>query len=159
MYRNYNVHCQNNSFLGESCGFHGGTLQPIKQEWEGVLLGVHWHSKGALHATSCYEFIALMMETVSTPETSVNFYQTTRCNIPEDSHLMSSLPYGNTYEDALYSQFPDISDQQSGFIQCAKRAAAKAPLIFGTPPRDRRYHVLKLSQTIFEISRTCLRTF
>jgi hypothetical protein len=27
------------------------------------------------------------MEAVSIPETSVNFYQTTRCNIPEDSHL------------------------------------------------------------------------
>jgi hypothetical protein len=28
-----------------------------------------------------------MMEAVSTSETSVNLYQTTRCNIPEDSHL------------------------------------------------------------------------
>jgi transposase-like protein len=27
------------------------------------------------------------METISTSETSVNFYQTTRRNIPEDSHL------------------------------------------------------------------------
>jgi hypothetical protein len=31
--------------------------------------------------------IALMMEAVNTSETSVNFYQTTRRNIPEDSHL------------------------------------------------------------------------
>jgi hypothetical protein len=31
--------------------------------------------------------IALMMEALSTYETSVNFYQITRCNIPEDSHL------------------------------------------------------------------------
>jgi hypothetical protein len=31
--------------------------------------------------------IALMMETVRTSEKSVNFYQTTRRNIPEDSHL------------------------------------------------------------------------
>jgi hypothetical protein len=31
--------------------------------------------------------IALMMETISTSETSVNIYQTTRCNIPEYSHL------------------------------------------------------------------------
>jgi hypothetical protein len=31
--------------------------------------------------------MALMMVTVSTSETSVNFYQTTRRNIPEDSHL------------------------------------------------------------------------
>jgi hypothetical protein len=32
--------------------------------------------------------IALMMEASSTSETSVNFYQTTRSNIPEDSHLL-----------------------------------------------------------------------
>jgi hypothetical protein len=31
--------------------------------------------------------IALMMEAVSTSETSVNFYQTKRRNILEDSHL------------------------------------------------------------------------
>jgi hypothetical protein len=31
--------------------------------------------------------IALMMEVASTSKTSVNFYQTTRCNNPEDSHL------------------------------------------------------------------------
>jgi hypothetical protein len=33
------------------------------------------------------ELIALMMEAVSTSETSVIIYQTTRRNIPEDSHL------------------------------------------------------------------------
>jgi hypothetical protein len=31
--------------------------------------------------------IALMMDAASTSETSVNFYQTTQRNIPEDSHL------------------------------------------------------------------------
>jgi hypothetical protein len=31
--------------------------------------------------------IALMVEAASTSETSVNFYQTTRRNNPEDSHL------------------------------------------------------------------------
>jgi hypothetical protein len=31
--------------------------------------------------------IALMMEAASTYETSVNFYQSTWCNNPEDSHL------------------------------------------------------------------------
>jgi hypothetical protein len=31
--------------------------------------------------------IALMMEAESTSETSVNFYQTTLRNIPEDSHF------------------------------------------------------------------------
>jgi hypothetical protein len=32
-------------------------------------------------------FIALMMEAANTSETSVNFYETTRRNITEDSHL------------------------------------------------------------------------
>jgi hypothetical protein len=32
--------------------------------------------------------IALMMEAVSTSEMSVNFYETARCNIPEESHLV-----------------------------------------------------------------------
>jgi hypothetical protein len=32
-------------------------------------------------------FIAMNMEAVSNSETSVNFYETTRLNIPEDSHL------------------------------------------------------------------------
>jgi hypothetical protein len=32
---------------------------------------------------------AIMMEAVSTSQTSVNFYQTTRRNNPEDSHLRS----------------------------------------------------------------------
>jgi hypothetical protein len=31
--------------------------------------------------------IDLMMEAVSTSETSVNFYEITRRNIPEDSHI------------------------------------------------------------------------
>jgi hypothetical protein len=33
--------------------------------------------------------IVLMMESVTTSETSVNFYQTKRRNIPEDSHMNS----------------------------------------------------------------------
>jgi hypothetical protein len=35
--------------------------------------------------------IALMMEAVNTSETSENFYQTTRCNIPEDSPSYTPL--------------------------------------------------------------------
>jgi hypothetical protein len=31
--------------------------------------------------------ITLMMEALSTSETSVDFYEATRCNIPEDSHF------------------------------------------------------------------------
>jgi hypothetical protein len=34
--------------------------------------------------------ITLMIETVSSSETSVNIYKTKRCNIPEDSHLQLS---------------------------------------------------------------------
>jgi hypothetical protein len=35
----------------------------------------------------CLGCCALMMEPVSTFETTANFYETTRRNIPEDSHL------------------------------------------------------------------------
>jgi hypothetical protein len=34
---------------------------------------------------------ALMMEIVSTSEMSVSFYETTRCNIPDESHLREIL--------------------------------------------------------------------
>jgi hypothetical protein len=39
--------------------------------------------------------IALMMEAACTSETLVNFYQTTQCNNPEDSHLQSKFGYYN----------------------------------------------------------------
>jgi hypothetical protein len=35
--------------------------------------------------------ISLLMEAASISETSVNFYQTTRCNNPEDSHFIGQL--------------------------------------------------------------------
>jgi hypothetical protein len=35
--------------------------------------------------------VALMMEAAGTFETSVNFYQTTLRNIPEDSHLVLNI--------------------------------------------------------------------
>jgi hypothetical protein len=44
--------------------------------------------------------IALMMEAASTTETSVNFFQTTWCNNPEDSHLhvlLLSSTFGSNY--------------------------------------------------------------
>jgi hypothetical protein len=34
-----------------------------------------------------YSLVVLMMEATRTSKTSVNFYQTTRRNNPEDSHL------------------------------------------------------------------------
>jgi hypothetical protein len=39
---------------------------------------------GLLSASTITE----VMETVNTPETSVNLYETSRCNISEDSHYM-----------------------------------------------------------------------
>jgi hypothetical protein len=38
-------------------------------------------------AASIIRVTALMMEAANTSETSVNFYQTIRRNIPQDSHL------------------------------------------------------------------------
>jgi hypothetical protein len=42
---------------------------------------------GKCKMTVFWVLIALMMDAASTSETSVNFYKTTRHNIPEDSHL------------------------------------------------------------------------
>jgi hypothetical protein len=39
----------------------------------------------------CGLFIALMMKAASISETLVNFYQTTQCYDPEDSHLLSKI--------------------------------------------------------------------
>jgi hypothetical protein len=39
------------------------------------------------HAKNVLRLIALTMEAASTSEASVNFYQTTRRNNPEDNHL------------------------------------------------------------------------
>jgi hypothetical protein len=56
----------------------------------------HWSGQGSTLSNwlPCIKQIpsrsllnALMMEAASTPEMLVNFYQTTWCNIPEDSHL------------------------------------------------------------------------
>jgi hypothetical protein len=49
-------------------------------------------SSGMLRRVVCYKpLIALMMVAASTSETSVNFYQTTRRDIPEDSSLTAIL--------------------------------------------------------------------
>jgi hypothetical protein len=55
---------------------------------------------------SLVEVIALIMEAASTSETLVNFYQTTRCNNPEDSHhqelnSMCKLPFIEQYKASV----------------------------------------------------------
>jgi hypothetical protein len=46
-----------------------------------------------------------MMEAACTSETSVNFYQATRLNTPEDSHLQSSLASIKRYALKICLQF------------------------------------------------------
>jgi hypothetical protein len=44
-----------------------------------------------LSASMIRAILALMAEAVRISETSVNFYQTTGCCNPEDSHLLSTV--------------------------------------------------------------------
>jgi hypothetical protein len=64
--------------------------------------------------------IALMMEAESTSETSVNFYQTTRRNNPEDSHLHThrrekNLKYHNDVKSLYVLKFIKLICAQSVF--------------------------------------------
>jgi hypothetical protein len=54
-----------------------------------ILVEVYRSFRGAccFHHQDDRLLVALMMEAASTSKTSVNFYQTTRRNTPEDSHL------------------------------------------------------------------------
>jgi hypothetical protein len=54
---------------------------------DGNFLKVFWNVATRSLTEIDRRFIALMMEAVSTSETLVNFCETTRRNIPEDSHL------------------------------------------------------------------------
>jgi hypothetical protein len=48
-----------------------------------------WHSLVLTDISEVLTESIIMKETVSTSETYVNIYQTTWCNIPEDSHLQN----------------------------------------------------------------------
>jgi hypothetical protein len=48
---------------------------------------ISWQRQGVFKDGCLLGCCALMMEAVSTSETSVDFYQTTRCKIPKDSQL------------------------------------------------------------------------
>jgi hypothetical protein len=67
------------SLAGESSGSHSGKYEYVL--WD-LRRAVRWNYLRHQGAT-------LIMEAVSTSETSGNFYQTTRCKIPEDSSLYS----------------------------------------------------------------------
>jgi hypothetical protein len=52
-----------------------------------IKLAVFWD----VALCSVADIYLLMMEAVSSPETPLNIYHTTRRNIPEDSHLKTDL--------------------------------------------------------------------
>jgi hypothetical protein len=67
--------------------------------------------------------ITVMIEAARTCETSVNFYQTTRCNIPQDSHLQSQ---GNFLRRQQYLGFKKneirIQSADMTFLRISKDA-------------------------------------
>jgi hypothetical protein len=66
---------------GKISGCHGGGYEDVAPCSP---VEVDRCFRGAIIRTM---MIALLMETVCTSKTSVNFYETTRCNIPDGCHL------------------------------------------------------------------------
>jgi hypothetical protein len=64
--------------------------------------------------------IALMLEAVSISETLVNFYQTTWCNTPEDSHLLKFL-----------FLIPSLHDNQKSKGACARNRTERTNPNYG----------------------------
>jgi hypothetical protein len=60
--------------------------------------------------------IALMMEAVSTSETSVSFYQTTRRNIAEDSHLHTHRRENLKFEQGILLRSITLSLKVTGVL-------------------------------------------
>jgi hypothetical protein len=61
--------------------------------------------------------IVLMMEAARASETSVNFYQTTRCN-PEDSHLLQKKMFEKGILRDIY--IPSTYNSHANFLQREK---------------------------------------
>jgi hypothetical protein len=67
-----------------------------------------------------------MMEAVSTPETSVNFYQTTRRNITEDSHLQQAFKLNNyrKFMDQIRPDIKQVSACNNDLIAASRKQAS-----------------------------------
>jgi hypothetical protein len=77
--------------LREISGSHGGVDE---DDSSGMLHSVVWYKftdVSEVLIASIIRKMNLMMEAASTSQTSVKFYQTTRRNIPEDSHLQRMI--------------------------------------------------------------------
>jgi hypothetical protein len=70
----------------------------------------------------CGSLIALMMESSSTSETSVNFYQTTRRDNPEDSHLHTRR------RENLKSHQHSLPSRKAKIHHCVKNVPLFAPV-------------------------------
>jgi hypothetical protein len=75
-----------------------------KQTNKRRILGSHGGEYEGGCLLGCSAIVALMMEAARTSETSVNFYQTTRRYIPDDSHLKSNkLQHDNNKRKELHT--------------------------------------------------------
>jgi hypothetical protein len=70
--------------------------------------------------------IALMMEALNTSETSLNLYQTARCNIPEDSHLHTRRPENLKSHFTISSNFKSIGIKNHNSVGPGKRTPCTA---------------------------------
>jgi hypothetical protein len=101
---------QKKLFVSEISGSHDGEFEDdLSSE---ILRRVVWLKLTDVSEVLTASMITLMMA-VSTFETSVNFYQTTRCNIPEDSHLhvllRSSIFVSNCRCEQLLSLMQNVT--------------------------------------------------
>jgi hypothetical protein len=65
--------------------------------------------------------IALMMEAASTSETLVNFYQTTRRNNPEDSHLQGFIkPHYKCFSTIMWNDSNQLEPLSLRFLRTAE---------------------------------------
>jgi hypothetical protein len=90
------------------------------------------------------------METVSTSETSVYFYQTTACNIPEDSRIRprEKLRKLRIVGRKVMGSTPVGSGACSGDVLVPREAAAPACVKTGKKTRTNQFSVTALKCTV-----------